>query len=262
MSAYTAPVRIATWNVNGVRRRLPYLRRWLRDRKPDIVSLQKIRVPEEEFPTSDFESLGYHAVAFCRKGEYGVGILSRKEPNVVQKGLPGHEGLGSRLLTVDVDGLEFSSVYAPYGQVEGYERKLAWLQSLEQHVRATHRRSAQRSLCGDFNVVPEDRDNSSGAVNPGALNYTAGERNQLSAGLTDLYAHLHPHGQERFTYWPYALNSDSLRFGVRLDLMLSTTPIVDRVRAVWVDMDYRRAIDDLRPSECAPVVADLSASKR
>ena len=124
-------------------------------------------------------------------------------------------------------------------------------------MRETHRRSDQRVLCGDFNVVPEDRDNSSAAPSPRALNYTHGERRRfpaLRAGLTDLYAHLHRDGHERFTYWPYARNRESLRFGVRLDLMLATKRVVDRVRNVWVDMAYRRVIDDLQPSESAPVV--------
>ena len=100
-------MRIATWNVNGVQARLPYLLRWLAERKPDLVGLQKIRVPDDEFPTRILESAGYHATAYCRKGEYGVGILSRRKPAVVRKGLPGQDDLGARLMTVVVDGLEF-----------------------------------------------------------------------------------------------------------------------------------------------------------
>lgn len=254
-------MRIATWNVTGIRARLPYLLRWLAERKPDLVGLQKIMVPDEEFPTRKFESAGYHATAYCRKGEYGVGILSRRKPTVVQKGLPGQDDLGARLLTVVVDGLELSSVYAPWGKIEGRARKLAWLKSLREHVAATHQQSDRRVLCGDFNVVPDDRDTSTGARNPNALNFTDEERCELSAllnvGFVDLYAHLHPHGGDRFTYWNYRWNRDSLRYGVRLDLILGTWGVADRVRDVQVDMDYRKPIDGLRPSECAPVIADL-----
>ena len=254
-------MRIATWNVNGVRTRLRYLLRWLAERKPDLVALQKIRVPDGEFPTREFESAGYHAAAYCRKGEYGVGVLSRVEFAAVRKGLPGQGDLGARLLTVEAGGLELSSVYAPYGRVEGLARKLAWLESLREHVAATHHRPAARVLCGDFNVVPDDRDTSAGTRNPTALNYTDEERRGLSAlldsGFVDLYAHLHPDGRDRFTYWDYGSNRDRLRNGVRLDLILGTGHVVDRVRDVRVDMDYRQPIDDLRPSECAPVIADL-----
>ena len=254
-------MRIATWNINGVRARLPYLLRWLAEREPDLVGLQKIRVPDTEFPTWAFESAGYHATAYCRKGEYGVGTLSRKKPTVVQRGLPGQHDLGARLLTVETGGLELTTVYAPYGNVEGLARKLAWLHSLTEHVRETHYRSAQRVLCGDFNVVPEDRDTSSGTRDPRALNFTDDERCELSAlldsGFVDLYARMHPDGRDRFTYWDYGSNRDRLTYGVRLDLILGTRGIVDRLRAVWVDMDYRRQIHDLRPSECAPVIADL-----
>ncbi len=254
-------MRIATWNVNGVRARLPYLLKWLAERKPDLVGLQKIRVPDAEFPTQAFESVGYHAVAYCRKGEYGVGILSRKKPTVVQRGLPGQDAQGARLLTVEVDGLELSSVYAPYGAIEGLASKLAWLKSLREHCAATYIRSANRVLCGDFNVVQEDRDNSVGARIPTALNYTDEERREFAAlldsGLIDIYAHLYPNGHDRFTYWNYASNRDEMRYGVRLDLILGTKSVVDRVHNIRVDMDYRRQIGELRPSESAPVIAEL-----
>ena len=162
-------------------------------RKPDLVGLQKIRVTDGEFPTREFESAGYHATAYCHKGEYGVGILSRRKPTVVRKGLPGQDDLGAR--------------------------------------------------------------------NPNALNFTDEERSELSAlldaGFVDLYAHRHPDGRDRFTYWNYRWNRDTLRYGVRLDLILGTRRVVDRVRDVRVDMDYRKSIDGLLPSECAPVIADL-----
>ena len=254
-------MRIATWNVNGVRARLPYLLKWLAERQPDLVGLQKIRVPDAEFPAQAFESVGYHAVAYCRKGEYGVGILSRKKPTVVQRGLPGQDAQGARLLTVEVDGLELSSVYAPYGAIEGLASKLAWLKSLREHCAATHIRSANRVLCGDFNVVQQDRDNSVGARIPTALNYTDEERREFAAlldsGLIDIYAHRHPDGHDRFTYWNYASNRDEMRYGVRLDLILGTKSVVDRVHNIRVDIDYRRQIGELRPSESAPVIAEL-----
>ena len=123
-------MRIATYNVNSVNKRLPYLLRWLDDRRPDVVGIQKIRVPEEKFPKQAFESLGYHAEPFCHKGDFGVGILSRKNPKVLLRGLPGQDELGARLLTVEIDGLEFSSIYAPYGKSVGLARKLAWIESL------------------------------------------------------------------------------------------------------------------------------------
>ena len=254
-------MRIATWNINGIRARLPYLLRWLAERKPDLVGLQKTRVPEAEFPTEELERAGYHAKTYCRTGEYGVGILSRNKPTVIRKGLPDQDELGARLLTVEVDGLQLSSVYAPYGQVEGLTRKLAWLRSLREHVEATHYESDQRVLCGDFNVVQEDRDDSTGTRKPRALNYTDDERRELSAlldsGFVDLYAYRYPNGRDRFTYWNYRWNRDSLTSGVRLDLILGTKGVVDRLRDVRVDVAYRRPIDGLRPSECAPVVADL-----
>ena len=124
-------MRLATWNVNGIRGRIDYLLRWLDERKPDVVGLQKIRVQEEEFPYERLRSEGYHAEAHCHHRDYGVAILSRERPSAVRKGLPGQEDLGARLLSVEVAGLSFSSTYAPYGKIEGLDRKLAWLKALE-----------------------------------------------------------------------------------------------------------------------------------
>ena len=240
---------------------MDYLLRWLDQRKPDIVGLQKIRVPEEEFPYDKLRAAGYYAEAHCRRNDFGVGTLSREEPTLITRGLPGQEDFGARLLTVEVEGLSFSSVYAPYGKIEGLESKLAWLRSLATYVQAPHCRSEQRVLCGDFNVVQEDIDNSVGSPRPGTLNYSEAERREFSSllksGFVDLYAHRYPDGRDRFTYWPYTLNKFGLKFGVRLDLILGTEGIIDRLREINVDIDYRKVVDGLRPSECAPVIADL-----
>ena len=116
-------------------------------------------------------------------------------------------------------------------------------------------------LCGDFNVVQKDSDSSLGSPRSGILNHSKAERRQfsslLSSGWIDLYAHRHPNGRDRFTFWPYPSNKDRLMFGSRLDLILGTKGIVDRLREVKVDMEYRKAIDSLRPSECVPVIAFL-----
>ena len=115
-------MRIATWNINGVGQHRGRLLSWLSAQKPDLVALQKIRIAEGEFPTGVFANAGYYTEKHSyprghgKRGDYGVAILSRNKPWILDEGLPGQDELGPRLLTVDVDGMEFSSVYAPSGR--------------------------------------------------------------------------------------------------------------------------------------------------
>ena len=147
-------MRIATWSINGIRARKEVLLRWLDEQQPDVVALQKIRASEEVFREelrailstgrfSRFRSADYCARAWCREGEYGVAVLSRKKSEVVQEGLPGQERIGPSFLTVDVDGLEVSSVYAPYG--DDIKRRANWLASLAEHIEG--RASGSLQMC-------------------------------------------------------------------------------------------------------------------
>lgn len=163
-------MRIASWNIKGVTKRQGLLLSWLNAQKPDLVALQKVNVTEGNFPTDVFACAGYYAKVHSypqehrARGDYGVAILSRKKPRILHEGLPEQQELGPRLLTVGVDGLEFSSVYAPYGRYEEIQPKLEWFESLIAHLRATRSRSGQRVLCGDFNAVPKYRFGPDGPV--------------------------------------------------------------------------------------------------
>ena len=256
-------MRIATWNINGVGARLGALRRWLDEQKPDVGALQKINIPEEEFPKYTFDGAGYYAEAHCYprscsgQSDHGVAILSRKKPRILQKGLPGQEDLGARLLTVDVDGLEFSSVYAPYGEYEHVMPKLEWFESLTAHVRATHSRSDQRVLCGDFNVVPECRFGPVRRVR-NSPNYHEDVQEKFRAllelgGLFDLYARRPPDWEDPFMF---KHREECLRFS-RLEYALGTQGIVDRNPVVEFDIDHAIVNNGIFPWLRAPIVADL-----
>ncbi|MEE2678312.1 MAG: exodeoxyribonuclease III, partial [Myxococcota bacterium] len=126
-------MRIATWNVNGLRARLEFALAWLRERKPDVVGLQEIKLTDDIFPHDAFAELGYRAVSHGQKSWNGVAILAREAPEVICQGLPGQEDFGARLLTARVGGLDFTTVYVPNGkQIEhdDFPRKLAWLETL------------------------------------------------------------------------------------------------------------------------------------
>lgn len=268
MSGIMRKMRIATWDIGSVRTRLEYLCHWLDRREPDIVALQKILVPEDEFPTLALDQAGYRSVAYRlnRRYEYGVAILSRKElsgPKILQRGLPGKEDSGARLLTAKVDGLEVSSVYAPYGNPEqvgikhAIERKVAWLKRLREHIAERHDRSAECVLCGDFNVVLD------GPPKSGTPCCTEEERHQLTSllgsGFVDLFRRLHPDGQVGFNYGFNIYRSVTSR----LHLILGTERVAERLRCAWVDLEYRQEIEGLEGhkwSQSAPVIVDLRQS--
>ena len=253
-------MKLATWNINGIQKckRQGALLRWLREQKPDIVAIQKIKVPEDQFPTSRFEREGYFCEAHCGSNDLGVAIISRKKPRLVQKGLPGQEEFGARLLTVDVDGLEFSSIYAPYGKKGDIGPKLKWFECLTAHFMATRSISIQRVLCGDFNVVPDYRTGPAG-LSRSSPNYQEDVRDKFkefldALSLFDLYTDF------RSVNWedPFAFKGRQgcLKFS-RLEYILGTQEIVDRRPKVEIDFDYAIVKNDPFHWVRAPIVTEL-----
>ena len=252
-------MRIATWSLNGIRTRKELLLRWLDEQKPDVVALQKIRASEEVFrrelrsilsedPFSGSGSAEYCARVWCREGEYGVGILSRSRPEVVQEGLPGQEKFGSRFLTVEVDGLQVSSVYAPYG--DDIQRRADWLEALMEHLQSRGAGSRKCLLCGDFNVSTKIR---------GRTGNRKTEDEELrrkfialcGLGFIDLY--MQPsEGESRFTH---SGSQGEIKF-TRLQYMLGTVSVAGRLRrAPTVAVEYRRP--GAGNAWWAPLVAQL-----
>ena len=256
-------LRIATWNINGVRANEGALLRWLREQKPDLVALQKIRVPEEKFPAVIFDREGYHAEAHCYgKKDFGVAVLCRKKnngtkPRVLHKGLYGQEELGARLLIVDVDGLEFSSVYAPYGKFEDIQAKLDWFECLIDQLKSTRPRPERRVLCGDFNVLPQWRVGPAGPPKKSPVfcrDVRAKFRMLLdSAGLHDLYKLRPPDWEDPFIFKG---RQCCLKFS-RLEYVLGTQSVVDRDPVVKFDFDYSIIRNGPFYWVRSPIVADL-----
>ena len=218
---------------------------WLHDRKPDVVALQKIKVQERDFPKDEFRAAGYYSEAHCYPkshlgcADHGVAILTRREPRCVEKGLDGQEHLGARLLTVDVDGLEFSSVYAPWSKTEGIDAKLTWFDSLIDHLGKTRMRSKQRVLCGDFNVVPAERYGPRGP-DRNSLNYHREVQARFNVllkegGLCDLYVRRPP--PDWVDPFRFEACSGCLKFS-RLEYVLGTQSIADRDPLVEFDVDH------------------------
>ena len=257
-------MRVATWNVNGLRARLEFVLGWLREREPDVVGLQELKLTDDLFPHAAFEAAGYRALAHGQKSWNGVAILSRDEARVTQTGLPGQEDFGARLLSAEVGGISFTTVYCPNGkhlEHPDFPRKLAWLDALAAHLTERHEPSRPSLLCGDFNVCPTPLDSWNGEALEGAIFHTAEERARfqrlLGWGLEDLFRERFPDLQA-FSWWDYRGGAFHRKQGLRIDFLLATQPLAERVRSVEIDREYRKKREGLTPSDHAPVWADLA----
>jgi exodeoxyribonuclease-3 len=263
-------VRIATWNVNGLRARLDLLRLWLRKRQPDVVGLQELKLSDDQFPHAELAAEGYRGTPHGQKGWNGVAILTREglsaEP--LRVGLPGQEALGARLLSARVAGpigeLRFTTVYVPNGKHVGHEdfsRKLAFLDALVAELAPGGRADpAPAVVCGDFNVVPGAKDSFDEAGLRGQIFHTDEERERfarlLACGYTDLFRSAHPEARE-FTWWDYRAGAFHRGHGLRIDFLLGTPALAARVKAVSIDREFRKKQDGLTASDHAPVLAEL-----
>ncbi|MBW2267680.1 MAG: exodeoxyribonuclease III [Deltaproteobacteria bacterium] len=256
-------MRIATWNVNGLRARLEFVRAWLRERKPDIVGLQELKLTDDKFPHDAFAELGYFAAVHGQKSWNGVAILAREAPQVTQCGLPGQEEMGARLLSADAAGLSFTTVYVPNGknlEHEDYTRKLAWLDTLTAHFAARQDPDAPAVLCGDFNICPTDLDSWNAQQLRGAIFHTPAERERwrsvTGTGLEDVWRALHPDTQA-FSWWDYRGGAFHRKQGLRIDFLLATAAVRRRVQGAEIDREWRKKQAGLTASDHAPVWLDL-----
>ena len=256
-------MRVATWNVNGLRARLDFVLDWLRARQPDVVGLQELKLEDDALPHYAFAAAGYRAAIHGQKSWNGVAILARSEPRVTQVGLPGFAPAGARLLSAEVDGLSFTSIYVPNGKSidhADFPGKLAWLDGLAAHLKGTCDQSRPAVVCGDFNVCPGPLDSWNEAALVGSIFHTADERARFAAlldlGLADLYRELHPSVQA-FSWWDYRGGAFHRKQGLRIDLLLATRAARERATASEIDREWRKKKDGLLPSDHAPVLAEL-----
>lgn len=257
-------MRIATWNVNGVRARQDFVLHWLATRQPDIVGVQELKTTDEQFPTDVFEAAGYRAEIYGQKSWNGVGIFTREPVAVTQRGLPGQEEFGARLITAELGELSFTTVYCPNGKSlshADFPKKLAWYDTLAEHIREHHDPSRAHVLCGDFNICPTPLDSWSEERMAGHIFHTDEERKRfqvlLDWGYGDLFRQEFPDTQA-YSWWDYRGGAFHRGHGLRIDFLLGTAPVRERLRAVEIDREYRKKQDGLTASDHAPVFADLS----
>ena len=256
-------MRIATWNVNSLKARLPRVEEWLRYARPDVLCMQETKYADAAFPALAFSALGYEAV-HCGQGQWnGVAILSRVGIDDVVAGFSDQaeeEVVEARLLWATCGGVRVASVYVPNGRQVGsvhYQAKLQWLDRLRRHVEAACEPSVPLAMCGDFNVAPHDRDVWDPTKLHGGTHISGPEREAVAAleawGLEDVFRRLRPE-PGIYSWWDYRAGDFHQGRGLRIDLVLATKPLAERATFALIDRFARKG---KLPSDHAPVLVDF-----
>ena len=257
-------MKLATFNVNGIRARLGRLVEWLDREKPDVACLQELKCADEALPIADIEAAGYGAVWHGQKGFNGVAILARGDaPALRRVGLPGDpDDAHSRYIEAEVGGVIVASLYLPNGNPVGTEKfdyKLRWMNRLGSHAAELLATERPVVLAGDWNVVPEDRDVfSARATQHDALlqpETRAAWRQILQQGWTDALRALHPSEHKLYTFWDYTAGCWQRDAGFRIDHLLCSPEATDRLKDAGVD---RWARGEEKASDHAPTWIEFS----
>jgi exodeoxyribonuclease III len=260
-------LKVITWNVNSVKQRLPRLVALLGRHEPDIVCLQETKVEDEGFPFDEVRAAGYEAVSFGQRAYNGVAILSRSSIADVTRGFaedPTPEE--SRVLSARTAGLGVMNVYVVNGKEVGnpsYEVKLRWLEALAAHIEIACDPADPMIVCGDFNVAPDDRDVWDPEGWRGQNLASEPERERVRAlmgwGLVDVVRASAGDVAGPWTYWDYRAGAFHKGWGLRIDLVLATKVVADRVTEVFVDRNERKpTAGEGKPSDHAPLVVTVS----
>jgi exodeoxyribonuclease III len=241
-------MRIATWNINSVRRRLQLVLDWLAANKPDVLCLQETKVPDNDFPALAFQGTGYHAVFRGMKGYNGVATLSLREPESVMHGLcPGPDSEDVRILQAVIDGVPIVNTYVPQGFRVGTDKyvfKLEWFHRVRRYFTEQLDANKPAIWLGDLNVAPEPIDvyHPDRRVNDPDFHIDAREayRHAAGWGFQDVFRKLYP-DRLQYTYWDYYGNAFAHNWGWRIDHIMATAPTAAACRGCEVDLETRRA---------------------
>lgn len=256
-------MKLAAWNVNSLKVRLPHLLDWLNSQQPDVVCLQETKLEDPNFPQAELEAAGYQVAFSGQKTYNGVALLSRSPLTEVQRGNPHYlQDPQQRLIAATVDGVRVVCAYFPNGQAVGsdkYAYKLEWLAALERWLGEELQRHPQLALAGDFNIAPEDLDVHDPAAWAGQILCSEPERvafgRLLGLGLKDSFR-LFPQAEKSYSWWDYRMLGFQKNRGLRIDHILLSDPLATRCTAASIDREPRKWE---RPSDHAPVLAEIGA---
>lgn len=254
-------IKIATWNVNSLRVRLPHVLTWLAEVNPDILALQEIKMTDDDFPFEDIQKAGYHVVASGQKTYNGVAILSKAPASNLIKDIPGLDDPQRRVLFAEIGNLCVLDIYVPNGESVGsekYQYKLNWLHKLDLFLKQDLKRHQHLVVLGDFNIAPEDIDVHDPKEWEGSVLCSQRERQafkeMLALGFEDCFRNIHPE-EKAFSWWDYRMNAFKRNRGLRIDHILASHSLAAACVDCYIDKTPRGWE---RPSDHAPVVAIFS----
>lgn len=252
--------RIATWNVNSLRVRLPHILQWIKDETPDVFALQETKIVDDDFPVDIFNETGYQAICSGQKTFNGIAIISKTPPTNIITGIPDFDDPQKRVLCADFNNITVLNLYVPNGSEVGsdkYNYKLEWFSHLHTFVNNLLSDKKNLIILGDFNVAPEDRDVHDPEEWEGNVLVSEPERNEfrklLAAGLTDCFR-LFEQEEKSYSWWDYRAAAFRRNRGLRIDHILASKPLADRCRKCHID---KRPRSLERPSDHVPVVAEF-----
>jgi exodeoxyribonuclease-3 len=254
-------VRLASWNVNSLRVRLPHLLDWLKEAQPDVACLQETKTEDANFPVAELRDAGYHAVYCGQRAYNGVAILSKGTIEDVAHGIPGFADDPKRCIAGTVNGIRVVCLYAVNGEAPGTEKyayKMRWYEALTRWMKDELPRRPQLALLGDMNVAPEDRDVHNPKRWEGKIHVSEPERaalrNLMAVGFADAFR-LFEQPEKQFTWWDYRLKAFERGWGLRIDLALLSAGLANRATSCTIDLAPRKRE---RPSDHAPILVELS----
>ena len=259
-------MKIASWNVNSLRVRLPHLLDWLKANPVDVIGLQELKLLDEHFPLAELQALGYHAAVNGQKTYNGVALLSRHPLEDVTRDMPGYGDDHKRLIAATVHAdtsseVRVVSAYVPNGQAVGTEKyayKLRWLQAFKEYLNGELCRTQRLAVVGDYNIAPTDADVHDPIRWEGSVLCSEPERAAFRAlealGLKDAFT-LFPRPEQPYTWWDYRSFAFRRNLGLRIDHVLLSPPLAAKCSSFHIDTAPRRLE---RPSDHAPVVVNLN----
>ncbi len=254
-------MRIATWNVNSLKVRLPQVVDWLIKHQPDVLCLQELKLEDAKFPLAEIQAAGFSATFFGQKTYNGVAILSREPAANIARGIPGFADEQHRVISADVGGVRLVCAYVPNGQSIGsdkYQYKLGWLAAFASWLEQELAAHALVAVLGDYNIAPEGRDVHDPKAWEGQVLCSPPEREAfrrlIGLGFSDSFR-LFEQPEKSFTWWDYRMNGFKRNLGLRIDHILLSQGLAARCASCSIDLDPRR---HERPSDHAPVLAEVT----
>ncbi len=253
-------MKIASWNVNGIRARIEHVTAWIKSNQPDVLALQETKVMDDMFPFEAFTSLGYEAMIYGQKSYNGVALLSKKSPKECTRGIDDFVDEQTRVISGIYEGVKIIDVYIPNGQSVGsekFEYKMTWLTNLHRYLEASIKRNEQIVVLGDFNIAPQDIDVHDPIEWKGKVLCSDEEREWLhkieKIGFVDSFR-LFNQDEGLFSWWDYRMASYRRKMGMRIDLILISEALRKNCIKSYID-ETPRALE--KPSDHTPVLIEL-----